>query len=128
MEDAQAEYESSLAEAEAYKVERAPENGEAHLSTEVDSDIQVAADGVTVDCQYTNNDASGNTVTVALVVDGETVYTGALKPGESIDGITLDKPLAAGNYEAMVVTTVKDDAGETVMTTRVPVTISVAAE
>ena len=65
---------------------------------------------------------------MALVVDGETVYTGALKPGESIDGITLDKPLAAGNYEAMVVTTVKDDAGETVMTTRVPVTISVAAE
>jgi len=54
--------------------------------------------------------------------------TRTLKPGESIDGITLEKPLAAGDYEAMVVSTVKDDAGETVMTTRVPVNVSVAAE
>ena len=142
LETIQAEYEESLAqaeaelqsqkealdEAEAYKLDRAPDAGEAHLATEVDSDIRVAADGVTAACQYTNTDASGNTVTVALVVDGETVYTRTLKPGESIDGITLEKPLSAGNYEAMVVSTVKDAAGETVMTTRVPVTMSVAAE
>lgn len=126
--DAQAEYESSLAEAEAYKLDREPESGEAHLATAVDADIQVAADGVTAACQYTNSDTSGNTVSVALVVDDETVYTGTLKPGESIDGITLEKALAAGSYEAMVVTTVVDAAGETVMTTRVPVSISVAAE
>jgi predicted amidohydrolase YtcJ len=126
--DAQTEYESNLAEAEAYKLDREPESGEAHLATTVDADIQVAADGVTAACQYTNSDTSGNTVNVALVVDGETVYSGTLKPGESIDGITLEKPLAAGSYDAMVVTTVKDAAGETVMTTRVPVTVSVAAE
>jgi hypothetical protein len=109
-------------------VEREPESGEAHLSTEVDSDIRVAADGVTAEGQYTNNDASGNTVAVTLVVDGETVFTRTLKPGEAIDGFTLEKPLAAGVHEAMVVTTVKDNAGENVMTTRVPVTISVAAK
>ena len=79
-------------------------------------------------CQYTNSDTSGNAVSVALMVDGETVFTRTLKPGESLDGFTLEKPLAAGNYDAMVVTTVKDTAGETVMTTRMPVTISVAAE
>ncbi len=61
-------------------------------------------------------------------MDGETVYTGKLQPGETIEGITLDKPLAAGDYEALVVITVKDAAGETIMTTRVPVTMSVAAE
>jgi DNA repair exonuclease SbcCD ATPase subunit len=120
--------EEAQAETEAYKLDRELESGDAHMATEVDSDIQVAADGVTAVCQYTNSDTSGNAVSVALMVDGETVFTRTLKPGESLDGFTLEKPLAAGNYDAMVVTTVKDTAGETVMTTRMPVTISVAAE
>ena len=120
--------EEAQAETEAYKLDRELESGDAHMATEVDSDIRVAADGVTAVCQYTNSDASGNAVSVALMVDGETVFTRTLKPGESLDGFTLEKPLAAGNYDAMVVTTVKDAAGETVMTTRMPVTISVAAE
>ena len=120
--------EEAQAETEAYKLDRELESGDAHMATEVDSDIRVAADGVTAVCQYTNSDTSGNAVSVALMVDGETVFTRTLKPGESLDGFTLEKPLAAGNYDAMVVTTVKDTAGETVMTTRMPVTISVAAE
>ena len=120
--------EEAQAETEAYKLDRELESGDAHMATEVDSDIRVAADGVTAVCQYTNSDTSGNAVSVALMVDGETVFTRTLKPGESLDGFTLEKPLAAGNYDAMVVTTVKDAAGETVMTTRMPVTISVAAE
>ena len=113
---------------EAYKLDRDPENGEAHLSTSVDSDIQVAADGITAAWRYANSDISGNAATVTLVVDGETVFTRKLQPGETIDGITLEKPLAAGNYDALVVTTVDDNAGGTAMTTRVPVTMSVAAE
>ena len=120
--------EEAQAETEAYKLDRELESGDAHMATEVDSDIRVAADGVTAVCQYTNSDTSGNAVSVALMVDGETVFTRTLKPGESLDGFTLEKPLAAGNYDAMVVTTVKDATGETVMTTRMPVTISVAAE
>ena len=109
-------------------VDHDPEEGDAHLATAVDSDIRVAADGVTAQWQYANSNLSGNDATVELVVNDETVYSGALKPGETIEGITLDKALAAGEYQGMVVTTVYDAAGEHQVTTRVPVTLTVAAE
>ena len=122
------ETEANLAEAEAYRVAHEPESGEAHFSTDVDADIRVAADGVTAEWQYANRDLSGNAVEVALVLDDETLWSGKLQPGESIDGIILDQPLPAGEHEAMVVTTINDKSGESQMTTRMPVTVSVAAE
>ena len=61
-----------------------------------------------------------------LRLDGETIYTSdTLKPGDSIDQITLDKPLSAGQYDAMAVTNVYDDDGEVQFTHRVPVTLNV---
>ena len=128
LDEAGVAYAKSLAEMQAYKLDHAPEAGEAHLATEVNNAIQVAADGVTADWQYANSDLSGNTAAVALTVDGEAIWSGELTPGETLDGITLDKALEAGEYQAMVVTTVYDDAGEHQLTSRVPVTLNVAAE
>ena len=128
MDEAGVAYAKNLAEMQAYKLDREPVAGEAHLSTEVNNVIQVAADGVTADWQYANSDLSGNTADVALTVDGEAIWSGELKPGETLDGITLDKALEAGEYQAMVVTTVYDAAGEHQLTSRVPVTLNVAAE
>ena len=59
--------------------------------------------------------------------DGEAIYTsGALKPGEALEDIVLEKPLPAGSHQAIAVTTVYDKDGAPVLTTRVPVTINVA--
>ena len=125
--EAQATYENSLAEVEAYRVKRDPASGEAHIATAVDNVINVAEDGVTAAWQYANSDLSGNAATLSLVLDGETIYTsGALKPGEVIDSIALDKPLEPGVYQAMAVTTVYDKDGEVQLTSRVPVTLNVA--
>lgn len=127
MADAEAVYEKQIAEANAYKVERAPATGEAHLSTTVDNAIEVAADGVTASWQYANSDLSGNEATIQLLLDGEAIYTsGALKPGEALEDIVLEKPLPAGSHQAIAVTTVYDKDGAPVLTTRVPVTINVA--
>ena len=124
---AKAEYEKSLAELEAYRVKRDPASGEAHIATAVDNAIEVAEDGVTANWQYANSALSGNAATLSLVLDGETIYTsGALKPGEVIESVTLDKPLAPGAYQAIAVTTVYDDNGEVQLTSRVPVTLNVA--
>ena len=49
-----------------------------------------------------------------------------LKPGEVIDSVTLNKPLAPGTYQALAVTTVYDANGEMQLTSRVPVTLNVA--
>ena len=43
-----------------------------------------------------------------------------------VHSITLDKPLEAGTYQALAVTTVYDDKGEAQLTSRVPVTLNVA--
>ena len=124
---AQADYEKKLAEVEAYKLDHAPASGEAHLSTAVDNAIEVAADGVTATWQYANSDLSGNAAMIELVLDGEKLYSsGPLKPGETIEGIVLDKPLAPGSYEATVVTTVYDADGAQQFSSRVPVTVNVA--
>ena len=101
-------------------------SGEAHISTAVENGIQVAEDGVTATWQYANSDLSGNAAILTLVLDGETIYTSeALKPGETVETLTLDKALASGEYQAMAVTTVYDAAGEAQLTSRVPVTINV---
>ena len=127
LETAQAEYAKELAAAEAYVVQRAPASGEAHIATAVDNVIDVAADGVTADWQYTNSDLSGNVAVLSLVLDsGETVFLSNVKPGEALDSVTLDTPLAPGTYKALAVTTVVDEKGEAQLTTRVPVTLNVA--
>ena len=108
-------------------MERAPATGEAHLSTTADNAIEVAADGVTASWQYANSDLSGNEATIQLLLDGEAIYTsGALKPGEALEDIVLEKPLPAGSHQAIAVTTVYDKDGAPALTTRVPVTINVA--
>ena len=125
--EAKETYEKSLNELEAYRVQRDPASGEAHIATAVDNAIEVDADGVTATWQYANSDLSGNAATLSLVLDGEEIYkSGALKPGDVIDSITLEKPLEAGTYQAMAVTTVYDDKGEAQLTSRVPVTLNVA--
>ena len=120
-------YEKSLAEMSAYKLDREPASGEAHLATAVGNVIQVEPDGVTAAWHYSNSDLSGNSAVIALTLDGETIYTSdVLKPGEDLGEITLSKPLAPGEYQGIAVTTVYDEAGEKQLTSRVPVTLSVA--
>ena len=61
------------------------------------------------------------------MLDGEIIYASdALKPGQTLDGIVLDKPLAPGEYRALAVTTVYGEDGEVQFTNRVPVTLRVA--
>ena len=125
--EAQETYEKSLDELEAYRVQRDPASGEAHIATAVDNAIAVDADGVTATWQYANSDLSGNAATLSLVLDGEEIFkSAALKPGETLETITLDKKLEPGAYKALAVTTVYDEAGEAQLTTRVPVTLNVA--
>ena len=86
----------------------------------------VNADGVTGAWEYANSDISGNAITLSLVLDGKTLYSAQLTPGEQLDGITLDEPLAPGSYSAIAVTTVYDANGEQQLTNRVPVTLRVS--
>ena len=69
---------------------------------------------------------SNNTVQQIIDTFTKQLMNGALKPGDVIDSITLEKPLEAGTYQAMAVTTVYDDKGEAQLTSRVPVTLNVA--
>ena len=93
----------------------------------VQSEIAVAADGVTADVQYTNGDISENAVVFSLELDGETLYTSEkLKPGERIEGATLSRALEAGSYDAVAVTTVYSANGERLSGSRVPVVLNVA--
>ena len=120
------EYERQVAALEAYKVTREPAAGEAHTATAVGSVVEIEADGVTGTWEYSNSDISGNPIALSLVLDGAEIYSAKLQPGESLDGITLNAPVAAGTYQAMAVTTVADADGEDQLTTRVPVTLHVA--
>ena len=106
--------------------QREPAAGEAHTATAVGSVVEIEADGVTGTWEYTNSDISGNPIALSLVLDGAEIYSAKLQPGESLDGITLNAPVAAGTYQAMAVTTVADADGEDQLTTRVPVTLHVA--
>ena len=65
--------------------------------------VTVPADTVEVDIPLIN--PAGNTCyfTFEIVVDGETVYASQfLKPGGRIESITLRKPLAKGEYDAVL--------------------------
>ena len=64
---------------------------------------------------------------VSLEVNGENIYTSQLlQPGESLEGIVLDAPLAAGSYEAVSITSIYDENGECLFTNRIPIAINVA--
>ena len=121
------EYEKQLAASDAYKLERDPSDGQAHTATSVQETIEVEADGVTAAWRYDNNAISAQPVVLSIVLDDETIYTSdTLKPGEGIEQITLDEPLAPGSYEATAVTTIYNKKGEAEFTNRVPVTLNVA--
>ena len=95
-------------------------------ATSVRNEIDVDADGVTARWHYHNTAISGRDVVLKLLLDGEPVYTSqALKPGESIDEITLDRALTTGRCDAMAVTSIYGDDGEVQFTNRVPVTLNV---
>ena len=119
-------YEKQVAALEAYKVTREPAAGEAHTATTVGSVIEIEADGVTGAWDYSNSDISGNPISLSLLLDEAEIFAAKLQPGESLDGIALNAPLAAGTYQAMAVTVVTDADGENQLTTRVPVTLHVA--
>ena len=122
-----ADYEKQMDALRAYVVSRDPVAGEAYAATGTGSEIAIEADGVTGAWEYVNNDISGNPVVLTLQLEGETIYTsGALKPGQTLDTIKLNKALAAGEYEALAVTTITDEAGEVLFANRVPVTLRVA--
>ena len=122
-----AEYEKQMDALRAYVVSRDPAAGEAYAATGTGSEIMIEADGVTGAWEYANNDISGNSVVLTLQLEGETIYTSdALKPGQTLETITLNKALEAGEYEALAVTTITDEAGEVLFANRVPVTLRVA--
>ena len=124
--DQKEQFEKQLAAVEAYKLSRELTDGDAHTATSVNSVIEVASDGVTAAWHYDNVAIGSNPVTLSLQLDGETLFTsGALKPGESIDEITLSRKLEPGEYQALAVTSVYDKAGELQLTNRVPVTLNV---
>ena len=121
------EYEKQLAASDAYRVERDPSDGQAHTATSVQEAIEVEADGVTAAWRYDNAAISAQPVVLSLQLDGETIYTSdTLKPGEGIEQITLEKPLAPGSYQAVAVTTIYNKKGEVEFANRVPVTLNVA--
>ena len=126
--DAQrAEYEKQLAAVEAYKLSRELTDGDAHTATSVRNVIDVAEDGVTAAWHYDNTAISRNPVVLSLQLDGETIFASeALNPGETLEEITLDKPLEPGTYQAVAVTSIYDADGELQFANRVPVTLNVA--
>ncbi len=120
-------YEKALAAADAYRLDRTPEQGDAHASVALQNEIAVAADGVTADLHYTNNDISNNAVVFSLELDGEALFTSEqLKPGESIEGATLSRALPAGAHEAMAVTSVYGADGIRLSGSRLPIVLNVA--
>ena len=87
----------------------------------------IAEDGVTAAWHYDNTAISRNPVVLSLQLDGETIFASeALNPGETLEEITLDKPLEPGTYQAVAVTSIYDADGELQFANRVPVTLNVA--
>lgn len=124
---ARAEYEKHVGELEAYMLSRELIDGEAHIATTSASEITVAADGVTAVCSYTNTSVSGNAVVLTIVSGEKELYRSApIAPGESVAEVTLTEALAAGEHEAIAVTTVYNEDGTVQLESRVPVTLKVA--
>lgn len=127
LEAARAEYEKRAAELEAYLLSRELVDGEAHVATTAVREIGVSADGMTAACSYTNTSVSGNAVVLTIVCDGKELFRSApIAPGESVTEAALTEALAAGEYEASMVTTVYNDDGAVQLESRVPVTLKVA--
>ena len=124
---ARVEYEKRVAEMEAYLISRELIDGEAHVATSADSEVNVAADGVTAAFHYTNNSVSGNAVVLTIVKDDVELYRSEpIAPGQSVSEIVLAEALTAGVHEAIAVTTVYNEDGSVQLTSRVPVTLNVA--
>ena len=123
---ANAELEARNAELAAYRLDRELVEGEAYTASTMGDVIRIAADGVHVEWSYTNDSISGNAVVLSILLDGEELYRSAqIQPGESVEGIALNRALSAGSYPAMAVMSVYDAEGAVVSATRVPVTIQV---
>ena len=123
---ANAELEARNAELAAYRLDRELVEGEAYTASTMGDVIRVAADGVHVEWSYTNDSISGNAVVLSILLDGEELYRSAqIQPGESVEGIALNRALSTGSYPAMAVMSVYDAEGAVVSATRVPVTIQV---
>ena len=127
LETSRTEYQRQLAEVEAYRLNRRPENGEAHAATSMDDVIDVAADGVSAVWHFENTSVSSNPVVLTLKTDAGTVYTSQpLAPGAVIDNLTLDAPLAPGTHAGTAVSSIYDQNGALLFANRIPVTIRVA--
>ena len=123
---ANAELEACNAELAAYRLDRELVEGEAYTASTMGDVIRVAADGVHVEWSYTNDSISGNAVVLSILLDGEELYRSAqIQPGESVEGIALNRALSAGSYPAVAVMSVYDAEDAVVSATRVPVTIQV---
>ena len=127
--DSQA-YETVIATEQAYHVTReASGEGERYSSYSVGNSVAVAADGVSGTVALANDVQSAGSFTMELVLDGETIYTSeAIAPGEKLEAITLEQPLAPGQYEAIIEIKKYDDDGNYIFGQRQPVTITVEAE
>lgn len=120
------EYENQVAELEAYKLTRELSTGEATAAIAVTNRIEVAADGVTANWHYDNSDISHNAVVLKLQIGDQEVYASQpIKPGESIDQVTLDVALPAGTHKGIATTCIYDAQGELQFANRVPVTVEV---
>ena len=126
LEAANAELAARIAELEAYRLNRELVEGDAYTASTLGDVLKVADDGVSVEWSYTNDSISGNAVVLSILLDGEELYrSGLIQPGESLEGVALNRALEAGSYEAVAVMSVCDAEGAAVSSTRVPVTIQV---
>ena len=126
LEAANAELAARIAELEAYRLNRELVEGDAYTASTLGDVLKVAADGVSVEWSYTNDSISGNAVVLSILLDGEELYRSAqIQPGESLEGVALNRALEAGSYEAVAVMSVYDAEGAAVSSTRVPVTVQV---
>ena len=126
LEAANAELAARIAELEAYRLNRELTEGEAYTASTLSDVLKVADDGGTVEWSYPNDSISGNAVVLSILLDGEELYRSAqIQPGESVEGIALNRALSTGSYPAMAVMSVYDAEGAVVSATRVPVTIQV---
>ena len=126
LEAALAQYERVLSELRAYRISLELAAGEAYTSTETVNAITIAKDGVTGIWKFTNMAISGHDVVLEIIMDDQVLYTSQpIAPGESIDTIVLNAPLATGTYDAMVFTKTYAADGSYQSGTRTPITLIV---
>ena len=82
------------------------------------------ANGLAMDATLVNSETSGNDVVFSLEVDGEVIYASdPIAPGESLQSIQLDTPLAPGNYEAIATQTTYGPDGTYLSAVRIPIAL-----